>query len=207
MQAMQKSQTTLSIPREKFVAFVRQMVGGTVGYEDPNNPQPPGPWDPYIREALRNLIGYGPVPDPWRLLFDLAPGPGPQPWLEVALNPQPLPPKATLAAAIAREVIGRAVLMQEIANAIQNEGEQQGIIIVGGLISHFLEDCGNDRLFPKKPIPPPPPAEPGEKLTAFELIAMGAQFERAAAGVTDARLSQELGGAGAKLIDMGLARM
>lgn len=201
MQTAQKREMTLAIPREKLVNFVRGMVGGVVGYEDPDNPLPPGPWDPYIRKALRELIA-GPVPDPWTPFF----GPGPQPWREMSINPQ-LPPKPMLAAAVAREVIDRAVLMQEIADALQSEGQQHGIIIVGGLISRFIEDCGNDRLWPKRPIPPPHGGEPDDKLTAFELVAMGAQFEHSAMGVADSPLQQELRGAGAKLIEMGVARM
>src|SRR5262245_45689431 len=109
MQTAQKREMTLAIPREKLVNFVRGMVGGVSGYEDPDNPLPPGPWDPYIRKAMRELIA-GPVPDPWRMFF----GPGPQPWREVTLNR--LPPKVMLAAGVARAVINRAVLMQEIAN-------------------------------------------------------------------------------------------
>jgi hypothetical protein len=97
--------------------------------------------------------------------------------------------------------------MQEVADAIQNEGQQQGIIIVGGLISRFIEDCGNDRLRPKRTIPPPPNSEPDDKLTAFELIAMGAEFELAALGVGDERLSQEFSRAGTKLIESGVSRM
>jgi len=201
MQTAQKIVPTLTIPREKLVAFVRGMLGGVSGYEDPDNPLPPGPWDPYIRKAMRELIA-GPVPDPWRMFF----GPGPQPWREVTLNR--LPPKVMLAAGVARAVINRAVLMQEIANALRDEGEQHGIIIVGGLISRFIDDCGNDRLWHQHPIPPPPHGgEPDDKLTAFELIAMGAQFEHSAIGIADSALRQELRGAGAKLIEMGVARM
>ena len=195
---------TFTIPQQKFVAFVREMIGSGVGYEDPDNPLPPGPWDPYIRKALENLIVSGPVPDPWRPVL----GPGPQPWRKVALNPQPLPPKAAFAAAIASEVIDRVVLTQEIADALQNEGQQQGIIIVGGMISRFLEDCGNDRLWRKRPFPPRPHGdEPDDKLSALELIVMGARFEQSASGVASERLRQELSGAGGRLIEMGIARM
>jgi hypothetical protein len=202
MQTAQKIGTTLTIPREKLVGFVRGMVGGVSGYEDPDNPLPPGPWDPYIRKAMRELLA-GPVPDPWRSVL----GPSPQPWREVMLNPQPLPPRAMLAVAVAREVIERAELTQEIANALQSEGQQHGIIIVGGLISRFIDDCGNDRLWPKHPIPPPHGTEPDNKLTSFELIAMGAQFEHESRGLADARLREELRGAGARLIEMGVTRM
>ena len=79
------------------------------GLPDPDNPQPPGPWDPVIRKALVRLKDrLGPSPDPWRV-FGPWPesgraGPSPDPWQLVALNPQPLPPRMLFAVTLAEEV-------------------------------------------------------------------------------------------------------
>src|SRR5436190_2800028 len=62
---------------------------------------------------------------------------------EVALNPQPLPPREAFLIAAARAVIRRAEFLQEIAAAISQDGSEQGIIIVGGYTSRFSDDwCG-----------------------------------------------------------------
>jgi hypothetical protein len=64
---------------------------------------------------------------------------------EVALNPQPLPPREAFLIAAARAVIRRAELLQEIAGALFDEGSERGIIIVGGYTSRFSDDwCGTE---------------------------------------------------------------
>ena len=126
----------------------------------------------------------------------------------VSLNPQPLPPKAALASAIAQEVIDRAVLMQEIADAMPRAGQEQGIIIVGGLVSRFIDDCGNGRLWPKGPVPPKPPrGGQDHRLSTLELLAMGAQFESAARESFNPGVRKQFEMAGARLTELGIARM
>jgi hypothetical protein len=176
------------------------VISGTIAYPDPDNPTPPGPWDPYIHKALLRLgLIFGPTPEPWRPVF----GPGPQPW---KLNPQSLAPKAAFAAFIAQEVIDRALLVQEVADAMAGAGQSQGIIIVGGMVSRFIDYCGNDKLWSKRPFPPPKD-ESDNPLTALELVVMGAQFEQSALAAASEHLQQELRNAGARLTEMGIARM
>jgi hypothetical protein len=167
--ATQRTSETLNIPREKLASFVTRVFGGaTVGREDDEHPLPPGPWDPIIRKVAKRVLG--PHPEPWRLVF----GPQPEPWRSelstnrlilgiiaarhpeifdviggglnsVALNPQPLPPRAAFLAAFAEEVIDRSLLMQEVADALNQNGEQQGIIIVGGRLTLLVDElCGNN---------------------------------------------------------------
>jgi hypothetical protein len=50
-----------------------------LGLPDPENPQPPGPWDPVIRAINLGLLVAGPFPEPWRL-GDIVSGPQPEPW-------------------------------------------------------------------------------------------------------------------------------
>ena len=77
---------------------------------------------------------------------------------EVALNPQPLPPRYAFLVSVAQALTSRVELLQEIADATAREGEQQGIIIVGGYVSRFVDDfCGTGfRL--KYPFPRTTPA-------------------------------------------------
>jgi hypothetical protein len=184
MEAQKTSYESLNISVRELVGLVSELTGGTIGYPDPDNPNPPGPWDPYIRKALIRLGLLGaPVPDPWRPEF----GPGPQPWNKVALNPQPLPPKVAFAVSIAQEVIDRAALVQEVAEAMGGAGESLGIS--GGMVSRFIDDCGNDKIWRKRPFPPPK-GEGDNKLTALELIVMGAQFEQSASATANELLQR-----------------
>ena len=100
----------------------------------------------------------------------------------VALNPQPLPPRAVFLAAFAEEVIDRALLMQEVD-----------------------ELCGNSF---KVRIPfPKPRHDEHEFLSGLELLAVGAVFEQNAATIAHEGLQQELRNAGARLIETGIGRM
>jgi hypothetical protein len=198
----QKPSYELPISGRKLVELVSQMTGGTSGNPDPDNPTPAGPWDPYIRKALIRMgLISGPVPDPWETVF----GPSPQPWSRVALNPQPLPPRVALAALIAQEVVDRASLVQEIADALGSAEQSQGTI-GGGLVSRFIDDCGNDLLWRKRPFPPPK-GDADNLLTVLELVVMGMQFEQNAFATTNEQLQQEFRSAGARLAEMGRARL
>jgi hypothetical protein len=228
--ATQRATEPLTIPREKLVAFVTNIFGGaTVGREDDEHPLPPGPWDPILRKVAKTLSG--PQPEPWHFKFG-----HPVPWRSEAsmtrlilaviaahhpegvdgigggrfsqteLNPQPLPPRAAFLAAFAEEVIDRALLMQEVADALNQTGEQQGIIIVGGKLSLLVDElCGNSF---KVRIPFPKPRHDEEEfLSGLELLAVGAVFEQNAATIAHQGLQQELRYGGAKLIETGIARM
>lgn len=230
------------ISREKLLAFVRAMIGGSRGREDDEHPLPPGPWDPVIRVALERITVFGPSPDPW-IVF----GPGPQPWrsslesvygplpdpwkvifasiaakypaiwdiigggpsfgAEVALNPQPLPPRFAFLVSLAQTVISRAELLQEIADATRREGEQQGIIIVGGYIVRFVDDFCGTKFRPKWPFPGPPPPWFAKEVSGIDLVVMAAHFEQAAKETFSPDLSQTLADASAKLAEAGMLKM
>jgi hypothetical protein len=98
------------------------------------------------------------------------------------------------------------LLIQEIADAMEDAGQSQGIIIVGGMVSRFIDDCGNDKLWRKRPFPPPKD-EADNRLTALELVVMGAQFEQNAFATANEQLQQQFRNAGARLTEMGVARL
>jgi hypothetical protein len=73
-----------TISREKFTTFVSGLLEGRPNPE--GDPQPPGPWDPYIRQALDRVLEpqpqsriAGPFPEPWRMRFESSFDPS-QPW-------------------------------------------------------------------------------------------------------------------------------
>lgn len=179
-----------SISQQALVSLIGQVTSGRPSDDDP---RPPGHWGPVIRGALQ------------KTLWVLGP-PQPQPWVQVALNPQPLPPRTLFFAAIAQEVIERASLIQETADALTSQGERQGIIIVGGYVSRFADDwCGNGRL--KWPFPGLRPHWFPEERGGVDLIVTGAQFQRAASETFDGQLRQAFADAGAKIVQAGVAKL
>lgn len=66
MEAQQTVSHSYSIGREQLLATVRSLMDNSQGREDPDNPLPPGPWDPVIRTALGRQLAFGPHPDPWQ---------------------------------------------------------------------------------------------------------------------------------------------
>ena len=174
---------------------------------------------------------FGPQPEPWRSRLGL-----PIPWrsaesmnrliLEViaarhpeifdviggdqvtraALNQQSMPARVAFLAAFAEEVIDRSLLMQEVADALNQTGSQHGIIIVGGRLSLLVDElCGNNF---KVRIPFPKPKRDEDKfLSGLELLTVGAVFEQNAATVSHEGLRHELRSAAATLIETGIARM
>ncbi len=226
LQREQSNGKDVHISHEKLASLVSQLYSRT--YENPNEPLKPGPWDPVIHKVARQVFGpgvlsnwkFGLQPEPWQSEFKMdrliletiaarhpeiynSMGGGRTDW--AALNPQPLPPKAAFVVAFTEEVIDRVVLMQEVADGLNQTGEQQGIIIVGGKLSLLVDElCGNN--FKVKIPIPHPKHETDKKLSGLELIMAGAICERNAETTTNEGLRQEIRSTGAKLIETGLAR-
>jgi hypothetical protein len=170
----------------------------------------PVPWRPM--ESV-----FGPLPDAWKIAFASILARHPAIWDaiggghgfsdEVALNPQPLPPRFAFLVALAQTVLRRAELIHEIADAMRREGEQQGIIIVSGYITRFVDDiCGNDFRF-KWPFPWPRPNWLAKEVSGIDLVVMATQFDQAAKETFDRELQQNLADASGKLAKAGLSKM
>jgi len=222
MTTKQAEGQSLHISQEKLLAFVREMIGESPGREGDDDPLPPGPWDPVVREALEriNVFGpfrqpWGPHPEPWKVLLSGVLARHPEIWdavggghsfgEEVALNPQPLPPRFAFLVSLARTVISRAELLQEIADATRREGDQQGIIIVSGYIARFIDDCGTNFRF-KWPFPPPRPNWFTREVSGIDLVVLATQFDQASKEVFSPALRQNLADASAKLVEAGFSK-
>lgn len=209
---------TLNISREKLVSIISQAFGGQ-DFPNPDDPPSPGPWDPYIHRALAGLRDklerqrLFPHEEAWRTLLTLGVFKGREeifdaliPHSLAELNPQPLPPRAKLLIDITQQVVDRALLIQETADAMNQTGEQQSIIIVGGKVNRFVDEI--DELCPRIPRHfPKPKGGNSERFSAVELLAAGAVFEQNAAASANEDVRRELSNAGAKLVEMGIARM
>src|SRR5262245_38683156 len=87
------------------------LVGQLSGLPNPDDSNPPGPWGPVIRRAAERVRSVlGPFPQPWHHIF----GPVPDPW------------RVAFGQALVREVIDRAMLMQEVADALPQAGQTHG---------------------------------------------------------------------------------
>ncbi len=219
---MEETQNQSNITREQVLKIVGLAFGGSDEYPNPDEPHKPGPWDPIIREALERTKVFGPHPEPWRDRFDaerilrIIARRFPQIWDaiggghgfdEVALNPQPLPPRYKFVKELAQVIINRAGLIRDIAANLRVENfEERGIIVVGGrdFLTMIDDWCGNDfRL--KRPKPRPPWWN--DSFDALSYLILAAQFEQAAHETAYKDLHRTFNEAGAKLIDAALARL
>ena len=156
-------------------------------FPNPDDANPPGPWGPVIRRAaerVRSILG--PIPDPWNWVLD----PVPDPW------------RAAFSQILAQEVIERATLMQEVADALPQAGATHGIIIIGGFVSRFIDGCGTGKIKFR-----PPRHHGGDELTPPDLLLMAAQFEQSAAATDNEGLRREFTNASARLLDIGVGRL
>ncbi|HTU64948.1 MAG TPA: hypothetical protein VMF52_03270 [Steroidobacteraceae bacterium] len=191
-------------------ALVSQL---TTGYPNPDGPdQPPGPFDPYIRRALeRSVIGAGNGTNLWRVIAEKHPEIwdviGGDPSSQLALNPQPLPPRSAFLAAVVQEFTERMTDVAQLADLIPRPGGERGIIIAGGHVAKFIDDiCGNG-LKIRWPFPWPAPAWFSEMLSGADLIVMGTQFQQAAVISMDRELGRTFADAAHAVLEAGAARL
>ena len=173
---------------------------------------PPQRVERFVRLALERVSGASMDPwltaDPWlkaQRCSDTSSLPWTSPGDDVAINPQPLPPRYLFLTALAQEVINNAELMLEITLA--SEGTERAIIVIGGYIDGFVDDtCGNGfRLIWRGPGPRPNWFP--ERLTGLDLLVMGQQFAQSAHNQFDAGMGQVMSGAAAKLTQAGSSRL
>ena len=126
---------------------------------------------------------------------------------EVALNPQPLPPRYAFLIAVARAVVRRAELLQEVSGATAADGSERGIIIVGGYTKRFSDDWCGTRFTLRWPSPGPRPRWFREQLDGVDLLVLATQFDRAAHEAFDRDLRGHLKAAGARFVDVGMSRL
>jgi len=197
---------TITLSRKALSSLLSPFIGS---YPDPDNPLPPGPWDPVIRRAFNQIRwAIGPQPDPWRS------GPQPDSWItstqnpliQVALNPQPLPPRLTYTTVLAQEIINSIANLQDIADSIQDAQAPVSNLAIQRLQLFFDDYCGTPPR--KSPFPGPRPRnEEVEGFNPLELIILGTQFESAATTFTNGELQQVLSALGSKLTEQGATQL
>ncbi len=86
---------SFQIGREQLFALASPVFAGAGGSQpNPDEPRKPGPWDPIIRLALKDLVRSGPRPQPWHG------APDPIPWR------QGTPPERLVASLVSEGILG-----------------------------------------------------------------------------------------------------
>lgn len=198
MQDTLKKENNTKFSKLNLRLLVNELIKGNRVFipndEDPN--PPPYPWRSIINAALKRV----------QSSMDA----NSNPFSRIALNPQPLPPRLQFSIAVAQEVVERAAMMHEINDGVNADGEQRGIIIVGGYISKFVDEiCPEPPIikFPKRHGPFPPDPDPHPEWTGLELAVIGTHFLNEA-GVADNKDIQNIfNSAGEKLLQVSALRM
>jgi hypothetical protein len=188
---------TITVSRKALTSILRSFIDY---YPNPDNPLPPGPWDPVIRKALSQIGSkYRPSPDPWILREYFGE--------QVALNPQPLPPRLAYIAVLAQEVVNSIVNLQDLTETLPGDFQAQIAQVANQRLQIFLDDyCGTPPR--KSPFPFPHPREGFiEGFHPLELVIIGAQCEAAATTLVNGELQQALSALGTKMIEQGVAQL
>lgn len=188
---------TITISRKALTSIFRSFIDY---YPDPNNPLPPGPWDPVIRKALSQMgWKFRPSPDPWILREYFGD--------QVALNPQPLPPRFAYITVLAQELVNSIVNLQDLTETLPGDFQVQIAQVANQRLQIFFDDyCGTPPR--KSPFPIPyPKNEVMEGFRPIELVVLGTQLEAAATTLTHQDLQQALSGLGTTLTERGIAQL
>lgn len=196
---------------QKLVSLASQLIYGDA-YPNPDDPQPPGPWGPIIRQALESMVAFGPGVQPWRMIARRRPEVwdifGGGPFSHVALNPQPLPPGIVFVHSLASAVIDRVLLIHDVAAAVQPNDSQQSDDFVTHYLNRFVDDlCPNPPKIKKPKGPYPPDPDPHPEWSAIELAVVALEFQQVAAATDNKNLQQIFLAAGEKLLETGMERL
>ncbi len=232
MDTEQPDQPSLRISREQLLSIVSAFVGGTQVRGDDQHREAPGPWDPVIRVALEQVRLFdlarehgqlssgdpeNDARDPRSLLFRaVLSGHSGSAGVsssshrfgdEVALNPQPLPPRYAIFVAATQAVIRRAELLQELASAASSEGSSRSIIIVGGYTGRFTDDWSRKGFTLRWPFPGPRPRWFPHQPDGIDLVVIATQFDQAAHEAFSPELREHFASAAERFADAGLSRI
>jgi hypothetical protein len=173
---------TITIPRKVLASLISQAIGS---YPNPDDPMPPGPWDPHIRKALDRMKWFsglgvlvaGPHPEPWRLAYTTV---------------------------LTQEIVSSIINLQDLAGILPQSSVQE---VASQRLQVFIDDyCGTPPR--KNPFPGPRPLDGvNEGFKPLELVMIGTQFETVASTFADEGLRQALSKAGSQLTEQGITQM
>ena len=136
--------------------------------------------------------------------LELAERRGLDPWVAVMLNPQPLPPKARFALAVADAHLADFVALDRFGALSGAEVAERTAERGVRLAQELDELCPRWPHWPKGWPPPPPPPWADEVMTAPELFLYGTRFVAAAGVVEQPRLRNALAQVGEKALGLSM---
>jgi hypothetical protein len=143
--------------------------------------------------------------DPYRYrLIDLVAGPQPDPWREVMLNPQPLPPRAAYAMALADANIAEIMSLDRAATLLGDEASQRLLERSLRLVADIDEICPRWPHWPKTWPPPPPPPWSRDTMSETELFVFGSRILAASEVVELGQLRDALSGLGERVFSLSM---
>ena len=139
-------------------------------------------------------------------LFDLVGGPILEPGQEVMLNPQPLPPKALYALALADAHIFELLALDRAGALLGGEVTERALDRGLRIVAEVEDLC--PPLWPRPPKggwpPPPRPPWENEQMANPELFVLGTRFLAAADLIEQESLQAEVLRLGEKVLDQSL---
>ena len=161
----------------------------------------------FVASLLASIFGPSFYDDPrfgrgdlgHRVLIDLASGPQPEPWREVALNPQPLPPKARYALAVADAHLHDLLTLDRAGALLGGEVQQRALDRTLRTVAELDELCPR---WPRWPKGWPRPKNPWEQeeMSSIELFLFGTRVLAAADQFEDTGLQDALNRLGEKAL-------
>ncbi|MEO6819394.1 MAG: hypothetical protein ABI266_01260 [Ginsengibacter sp.] len=187
---------------QKLMAAVGEWYANQLLNPNPDDNTPVGPWSPYIRNALydvQNSAGafYSGIRSAEISNFRKD--------SFVYLNPQPIPPRQLFIHSLTSQILDKSASFMDMGK-MQDNGEERAIIIVGGLVSDYVDELC---LTPPKIIliyhnVPDPVPHPNYTI---ELLTAALQFQQAAKYSRSDAIKKVFNKAADKLINTGLKRM
>jgi hypothetical protein len=140
-----------------------------------------------------------------RNLIDLVSGPLPEPWREVMLNPQPLPPKELHVLALADAHIQEFLALDRIGTLLGGDVAERAQERALRVAAEIDELCPRWPRWPRVwPPPPPPPFGDREQMTRTELFVFGARFLAASELMEQGKLQAAVSQLGEKALKLSM---
>lgn len=186
---------TKNFSSEKVSHLIEQLLG--TSSISANTGPSPQPWGPFIRK----VFGQSAFDPRWKAWQSYGRSQSfLSPYVLVALNPQPLPPRSSFMVAVLQELIDHVMLVNEVASAMHQVGQERSIIIVSGSFDKYLDDFDGlcpwiERYIPIRKIwdePVPHPNWEAKKFSSAELIIAAELFKQNALSIDNGKLQDEL---------------
>lgn len=139
-----------------------------------------------------------------RALLGAVAAPLPDPWREVALNPQPLPPRESHALRLADTILHDVLALDRTGRLLGGEAEERTLKSALNMVSEVDEICPRWPRWPKNWPPPPPPPWERDEMNPTELLLFGLRVLAASQLAAQGQVRESLDALGTKLLNLSM---